>query len=418
VNLPYSFLGATATYANPYTSLREFDDYQAMTATQQAAVKSVLQAWTLVSNVSFVQTLDNSTNVGELRFGYTSNINAGEGAHAYYPSNLPQAGDIWIGSDSYYESVAKGSYVYTTLLHEIGHALGLNHSFGMGTRDNYFFSIMSYTASPWSGKSDNYASYYPTTPMLDDIVAIQSIYGRDTVTNTGNTTYTFGNALYFQTIYDAGGADTILYAGSDSCTIRLSAGAFSALSEPIYFTGGVSSRETVCIGPNTIIENATGGTMADTLLGNGSNNILNGRAGSDRLVGGTGNDTMIGGSGRDVLTGGTGSDYFDFNSIGEIGSASGARDVVMDFSLVDDYLDLRTIDANVLTPGVNDAFGSIAAGRTLNGTPGALRYFYSDVAGTANDRTFVIGDVDGDKLPDFQLELVGLIALRPLDILE
>ena len=418
VSLSYSFLGATAYYANDYTSLREFDAYQAMTTTQQTAVKSALQAWAMVSKVSFVQTLDNASTVGELRFGYTANVRAGSAAHSYYPNNVPEAGDVWIGNDYYADSVARGSYIYTTLQHEIGHALGLNHSFNMGTRDNYFHSIMSYTASPWSADGDNYASYYPTTPMYDDIVAIQFIYGRDPATNAGNTTYTFGNAPYFQTLYDAGGTDTILYAGSASCTIRLSAGAFSALSQPIYFSGGASSRETVCIGPNTLIENATGGALADTLLGNGANNILNGRGGSDRLVGGSGNDTVIGGVGRDVLTGGAGTDYFDFNSVGEIGTAPRARDVVVDFSLIDDYLDLRTIDANSLTPGVNDAFGSIAAGRSFNGVPGALRYFYSDAAGTGNDRTFVIGDVDGDRLADFQIELVGLIALRPLDILE
>lgn len=418
VTLPYSFLGATAYYAPNYSSLREFDSYQPMQGSYQAAVKSCLQAWSLVSNVSFVQTVDTASSVGELRFGFTANVQRGSAAHSYYPIDRPEAGDVWIGTNYAGDNVARGSYVYTTLQHEIGHTLGLNHAFGMGAHDNYFYSIMSYTASPQSISGDNYASFYPTTPMYDDILAIQLIYGRDTTTNSGNTTYTFGNGLYFQTIYDAGGIDTILYAGSASCIIRLATGAFSALSQPILFSGGASSRETVCIGPYTLIENATGGPLADSLLGNTFNNLLNGRAGNDRLVGGSGNDTLIGGAGRDVLTGGAGTDYFDFNSVAEIGSDPGARDLVMDFSLADDYLDLRTIDANSLTPGVNDAFGDILAGTTFNGAKGALRYFQSNAAGTANDRTFVMGDVDGDRLADFHIELVGLFALRPVDILE
>jgi Ca2+-binding RTX toxin-like protein len=49
------------------------------------------------------------------------------------------------------------------------------------------------------------------------------------------------------------------------------------------------------------IENATGGSGADTLIGNGLANVLKGGAGNDRISGGMGDDTMDGGTGKDTF---------------------------------------------------------------------------------------------------------------------
>ena len=60
------------------------------------------------------------------------------------------------------------------------------------------------------------------------------------------------------------------------------------------------------------IENATGSTYADTLIGNSQNNLLTGGAGDDYLHGGHGDDFLTGGAGADALVGGTGSDTVDY----------------------------------------------------------------------------------------------------------
>jgi Ca2+-binding RTX toxin-like protein len=78
------------------------------------------------------------------------------------------------------------------------------------------------------------------------------------------------------------------------------------------------------------IENIRGGEAADTLAGDGADNILFGNRGYDRLSGRGGNDTLqgedgndtliggkgaddlIGGSGRDTMTGGKGAAVFSF----------------------------------------------------------------------------------------------------------
>lgn len=426
VTLTYSFPpGATSWWDISYSPDDEPDGYRSMNATQQTAVADALRAWANVTNLNFVKVADGETVVGDLRFTF-SNVLPQYAGWAYGPSSLPRAGDVWISSNSYDDSSAKGSDMFHTFLHEIGHAIGLNHSFDLPVaRDNYFYTVMSYTASPWSprGAGDDvvagqsYASFYPTTPMYYDILAIQALYGRDTTTNAGNNNYVFSGGAYFQTIYDAGGTDTITYTGTLACTIYLGVGSFSTLSSPITFDGG-TSRATVCIGPNTAIENAVGGIGADILLGNSIANSLNGGRGSDVLRGGAGNDTLIGGLGRDVLQGDAGGDVFDFNSVAEIGISS-TRDVIMDFDRTVDYIDLRTIDADTSTPSVNDAFKFVASpGSVFYGVKGQLRWFQSNPAGTVNDRTYLVGDVNGDRVADFQIEFRGLHTLRAdLDIL-
>ena len=56
------------------------------------------------------------------------------------------------------------------------------------------------------------------------------------------------------------------------------------------------------------IENATGGSGNDMLLGDDQDNELNGQSGDDIVVGGSGDDTLNGNRGLDVLIGGAGSD--------------------------------------------------------------------------------------------------------------
>jgi Ca2+-binding RTX toxin-like protein len=77
------------------------------------------------------------------------------------------------------------------------------------------------------------------------------------------------------------------------------------------------------------IENVTGGSGADTLIGDAEDNILLGGAGSDILDGGTGEDILYGGAGTDSITGGSGADTFGPNeeSSGELTDYDPAGDL-------------------------------------------------------------------------------------------
>jgi serralysin len=222
------------------------------------------------------------------------------------------------------------------------------------------------------------------------------------------TTYAFADKRYFQTIFDTGGNDTIVYSGTDTCNINLNIGSFCAVGKVIQFNGG-SSRATVAIGPNTVIENATGGARNDRIVGNSANNNLKGSGGHDSLYGGAGSDTITGGSSTDKLKGNSGADLFDFNKLSEIGTTS--HDIIVDFKPGVDDIDLSTIDANSLVAG-NDLFSFKAkADASLNGHAGELCWYNS------SGKTFVIGDINGDKVADFKLELTGTLTLTAGDFI-
>jgi len=163
-----------------------------------------------------------------------------------------------------------------------------------------------------------------------------------------------------------------------------------------------------------------GGDGSDYAKGEEGNDLLSGDAGGDLLLGNEGNDTLFGGTGNDILNGGLGVDrlyggaQFDrFVYESTTDSMPGMRDQIMDFQRGMDKIDLMAIDANTMMAG-NQAFKFMGMG-ALDGMAGELKFVMVDMAGTANDRTIVSGDVNGDGKADFQVELIGLMNLRATD---
>ena len=72
-----------------------------------------------------------------------------------------------------------------------------------------------------------------------------------------------------------------------------------------------------------------------------------------------------------------------------------------------DRIDLTGIDANTWQSG-NQAFTMIGSA-AFSGAAGQLHYQHS------SGRTIVEGDVNGDRVADFQVELVGRITLSSGD---
>ncbi|HEX8225761.1 MAG TPA: cadherin domain-containing protein [Allosphingosinicella sp.] len=139
----------------------------------------------------------------------------------------------------------------------------------------------------------------------------------------------------------------------------------------------------------------------DTVSGRDGHDTILGLGGDDILTGDGGNDVLNGGMGADRLTGGLGKDQFVYNAAGE--SAPGAHDVITDFSRAQaDRISLSGIDANTGLSG-NQAFTFIGAA-AFSGVAGQLRY------ATSGGVTLVSGDVNGDGVADFQLELTGTLA--------
>ena len=172
-------------------------------------------------------------------------------------------------------------------------------------------------------------------------------------------------------------------------------------------------------GNDTLTAAANGATLDagfgdDTLIGGAGADKLIGSYGIDSLNGKAGADSLNGGSGKDTLTGGQGADTFIFSYYAETGNDALTRDVITDFKHAElDKIDLSLLDADGVTSG-NQAFTFIHTA-AFGSHAGELRYEKFNNAGTANDYTLVSGDIDGNGVSDFQIELKGLVTLAGTD---
>jgi serralysin len=368
----WSSPGTPITYAFRSTSTEA--GFQRFTSAQIQGAELALQEWADVANLRFQRVgggtggdgaYSNDATMLFNRFASTTSY-----AYAYLPGSRAAAslaGDVFLNaSEASLNSMSFGGYGFLTMLHEVGHAIGLSHpgayDASQGTpityagnaeyvEDSRQYTVMSYFEASETGA--NHAGRFAATPLLHDIAAIQSLYGANTRTRIGDTTYGFNanadRAAYQITgdqhraifaIWDAGGTDTLDLSGyGQNQTINLAANSFSDV-------GGLSRNVSIAAG--VVVENAVGGSGVDRLLGNEANNLLRGRggndillglAGNDRLEGDEGNDELDGGEGDDSLFGGAGDDLLRGGAGSDTLSGSSGRDT---FVLADNSFDTIT----------------------------------------------------------------------------
>ena len=123
---------------------------------------------------------------GTIRLANTSDPGT---AYAYYPSEAVEGGDVFFGGSGRQPVV--GNYDYQTIIHELGHSLGLKHghetnTYGAlpGNYDSLEFSVMTYRTYVGDDPGYNFEAWgAPQTFMMLDIAALQYMYGADFTTN-------------------------------------------------------------------------------------------------------------------------------------------------------------------------------------------------------------------------------------------
>lgn len=276
-------------------------------------------------------------------------------AYAYYPSTINLGGDIFLNNDYTTTSqYTNGSSPYFTLIHEVGHAMGLGHSFE-GTpplpeeEENTVHSVMSYTkinhySVDFSLKSNGGVSYiaeankHTTGYAYYDVIALQAAYGVNTKYNSSDTIYTVSfDKTTQEVIWDSGGTDTIDASSAiGSCVVDLRESKFSSIdirtaseqaSATIEELGVTSSNlisfinetytdlynqnylftgeQNLIISKGVWIENAITGSANDTIQDNAVDNNISAGMGNDLI--------LLTEGGFDTVDGGLGTDTVQFN---------------------------------------------------------------------------------------------------------
>jgi Ca2+-binding RTX toxin-like protein len=252
-------------------------------------------------------------------------------------------------------------------------------------------------------------------PGTNDHWTVNAGSGNDVVTTLNGNDIVTG-AAGNDTISTGAGDDIIKYSGTSNGFDAVAGGAgydkILATANGTYIgLSKVADIEEISAGGYTGVE-IRGSSAADVfdftnVKLTGISQISAG-AGNDTVRGSAGNDKIDGGAGADTLSGGAGADVFDYDNVSH--SSVTARDTILDFTQGQDKIDVSSIDASTLLSG-NNTFKFIGTSQ-FSGTAGQLRVDNSDLT-----KTVVYGDVNGDGVADFAINLAGRFTLSSSDFI-
>ncbi len=94
-SLTFSFPTDGSLYGSSYGSSEHLNNFEVFTAQQQTAVRTILQMYSSVANLTFTEVTETSATHGDLRYAETDAVNT---AWAYYPSTSAAGGDAWFNN--------------------------------------------------------------------------------------------------------------------------------------------------------------------------------------------------------------------------------------------------------------------------------------------------------------------------------
>jgi Ca2+-binding RTX toxin-like protein len=268
--------------------------FQEFSDAEKTQARTALAEWAAASSIVFLevapgngdinfQLVDFSTTdydgfagIGFYPFGSWDSF-----SYPYFVDGLDVSGDIFMNSDFETGSGAGEQVNYATLLHEIGHAIGLKHPTEV---------FINFAANPDVVHDQVLASDDPNLTIM------ASVGGA----NQHLTTLDMQAAAF---IYGAAGDGGVFQADASGNNSKLTSWIWDADTETLTLNGKGSS------------DAIRGSSVSDIIKSIGGNDRLFGLDGNDTLDGGTGNDRLDGGEGVDAMYGRTGDDsYFVDNA--------------------------------------------------------------------------------------------------------
>ncbi|WP_289296705.1 M10 family metallopeptidase C-terminal domain-containing protein [uncultured Reyranella sp.] len=435
----YFFPTSADEYPDDYQDPSGLAAFKPTTQEQQDASEIGFRLITQLTGVSFDLAEDSDAAIRVA--GATSLPGNEGGSHASYPYNHEGAisnssGDVFLGDNGDPDSdQLYGNDSFATIIHEIGHAMGLKHPFEpfpngaiSADRSNIEFTVMSYSSFLSGEVSVNANTIAPNGSsvsgyMMYDIAALQAMYGANFAKGKTDTTpaeksvYTWSNSTgqqyingeeapdtgttethkIFQTVWTQG-ADTTydlsnfngdqyddLRAGQ---WLRFSVDQLADLNSdapagtPEYQAHGNVYNTLLFEGETkSLIGTLVAGGGNDTIIGNELANVLHGNGGNDFIDGGIGKDVLYGGAGDDTLMGSFGTNELWGGEGIDTASYAGRSGIVyadlsagygmVNYMLADTYDSIENLTAGL---GRATLIGDAGANRLTGGASSDLLY--------------------------------------------